>query len=152
VVTPGAQVRIVDWSHGAAGLAAVRHAVFVVEQGVPHDLEWDGLDPDCVHALALDPLGQPIGSGRLAPGGRIGRMAVLAAWRGRGVGMRLLDALIGEARRRGLASVHLHAQVHAMPFYARSGFVAHGPEFDEAGIPHREMQLSLGDARSEAGP
>lgn len=142
-MTSAASVRIVDWTLAVDALAEVRHAVFVVEQGVPADLEWDGLDPQCTHALACDPGGRAIGSGRMTPEGRIGRMAVVADWRGRGVGARLLAALIAEARRRGLDSVFLHAQVHALPFYARYGFLSQGPEFDEAGIPHREMRLSL---------
>jgi len=136
-------VRIADWSRDAAALRDVRHAVFVVEQHVPESLEWDGIDAQCVHALALDASGHVIGCGRLLPDGHIGRMAVRAPWRGRGVGRSILDLLIGLARQRGDARVVLNAQTQAMPFYARAGFVPSGPEFDEAGIPHRAMMLTL---------
>jgi len=136
-------VRIADWSRDAAALRDVRHAVFVVEQHVPESLEWDGIDVQCVHVLAVDAAGQAIGCGRLLPDGHIGRMAVRAPWRGHGVGRSILDVLIGLARARGYARVVLNAQTHALAFYARAGFVVSGSEFDEAGIPHREMALAL---------
>jgi predicted GNAT family N-acyltransferase len=136
-------VRVADWSLEAAALRDVRHEVFVVEQRVPESLEWDGVDPQCTHALAVDADGHAIGCGRLLPDGHIGRMAVRATWRGRGVGRAILDLLIGLARARGDARVVLNAQTQAMPFYARAGFAASGPEFEEAGIPHREMALPL---------
>jgi predicted GNAT family N-acyltransferase len=136
-------VRVADWSREAVALREVRREVFVVEQRVPESLEWDGLDPQCVHALAIDAAGQAIGCGRLLPDGHIGRMAVRVPWRSCGVGRAILDLLIGLARARGDARVVLNAQTQAMPFYARAGFVASGPEFEEAGIPHREMALPL---------
>ena len=136
-------VRVADWQRDAPTLRDIRYEVFVVEQRVPESLEWDGIDPQCVHALAVDDEGQGIGCGRLLPDGHIGRMAVRAPWRGRGVGQMILDVLIQLARQRGDARVVLNAQTQAMPFYARAGFVASGPEFDEAGIPHREMALAL---------
>src|SRR5512139_3165683 len=121
-------VRVADWSRDAAALRDIRYEVFVVEQGVPEALEWDGIDGRCAHALALDVAGHAIGCGRLLPDGHIGRMAVRAPWRGRGVGRAILDVLIGLARQRGDPSVVLNAQTQAMPFYARAGFVASGPE------------------------
>jgi predicted GNAT family N-acyltransferase len=121
----------------------VRRAVFIVEQGVPEELEWDADDPVATHALALTADGQPVGTGRLLPDGHIGRMAVSAAWRRRGVGQAILRWLIDCARARGDAAAHLHAQTHALGFYARAGFIAHGAVFMEAGIPHRAMSLSL---------
>jgi predicted GNAT family N-acyltransferase len=136
-------VRVADWHRDAPTLRDIRYEVFVVEQRVPEALEWDGIDAQCVHALAVDDEGQAIGCGRLLPDGHIGRMAVRAPWRGRGVGQMILDVLIQLARQRGDARVVLNAQTQAMPFYARAGFVASGPEFDEAGIPHREMALAL---------
>ena len=136
-------VRIVDWTAGEARLRAIRLAVFVVEQNIPEELEWDAMDAVSVHALAEDPAGTPIGCGRLLPDGHIGRMAVLSDWRGRGVGAALLERLIAVARARGDARVLLHAQVQAMPFYARFGFVPEGEAFMEADIPHRTMARTL---------
>ncbi len=132
-------VRLVTWDEAGERLGAVRETVFVHEQNVPLELEYDGLDPDCIHALAETADGQAIGTARLRPGGHIGRMAVLAPWRGRGVGGALLRALIDEAERNGVTETYLHAQVQALDFYARYGFEAIGPEFMDAGIPHRKM-------------
>lgn len=128
----------------AADLRAVREPVFVHEQGVPRDIELDALDPACIHVLARDADGRPIGTGRLAPDGRIGRMAVLAAWRGRGVGRALLRRLVEAAAERGLPEVHLHAQVDAEGFYAAEGFLPEGERFEEAGIVHQAMRRRLG--------
>jgi predicted GNAT family N-acyltransferase len=134
-------VERVTWADARESLACVRRAVFIEEQGVPEALEWDADDASAVHALASDAEGVPIGTARLLRTGRIGRMAVLPAWRRRGVGTAMLRLLIGTAREGGLPRLVLHAQVHAMPFYERHGFVARGEEFSEAGIPHREMVL-----------
>jgi hypothetical protein len=137
------EVNLVSWRDEAPRLAAVRRTVFIEEQHVPEALEWDDADVDNVHALALAPDGTPIGTGRLLPDGHIGRMAVLASHRGRGVGAAVLLTLIEAARERGHDVVELAAQLHAIGFYARFGFVAHGPVFDDAGIPHRTMTLRL---------
>jgi predicted GNAT family N-acyltransferase len=136
-------VRTGSWSRNEQALRFVRHAVFVVEQRVPAPLEWDDADSASLHALAVDEKGEPIGCARLLPDGHVGRVAVLATWRRRGVGSALLRCLIDEARRQGYRAVLLNAQVEAMPFYARHGFVARGPAFDEAGIPHQAMERSL---------
>ncbi len=135
-------VRIADWEVDGAALRAIREAVFVREQQVPVELEWDGLDAECMHVLA-EAAGKPIGTGRLLRDGRIGRMAVLAEWRGRGVGRMLLEFLVESARQRGHAAVVLHAQVRAIPFYVRCGFRPVGEEFMDAGIAHRTMILHL---------
>lgn len=140
---PSFHVRLVDWREASAVLDALRFEVFVVGQGVPAELERDGRDPDCAHVLAVSDAGEPIGTGRLLPDGRIGRMAVLAPWRGRGVGAAMLDALMDEARRRGFTETHLHAQSHAKDFYARHGYVVEGEEYLEAGIPHVGMRARL---------
>ena len=121
-------------------LARIRTAVFVVEQNVPADLEMDGRDDDCAHVLAESAAGEAIGTGRLMPDGRIGRMAVLASWRRKGVGAAILDALREEARRRGFRETYLHAQSHAADFYARHGYVVEGEEYLEAGIAHVGMR------------
>lgn len=129
----------VSWAARRRTLAAIRHRVFVAGQGVPHGLELDGRDRRARHVLALGAGGRPVGCGRILADGHIGRLAVLPAWRGRGVGAALLAALLAEARRRGLGRVFLHAQVEALPFYAAHGFTASGPVFLDAGIPHRYM-------------
>ena len=136
-------IRTVGWHEASAVLDALRFEVFVVGQGVPAELERDGRDPECIHVLALSPANEPIGTGRLLPDGRIGRMAVLAPWRGRGVGAAMLDALMNEARRRGFTETYLHAQSHAKDFYARHGYVVEGEEYLEAGIPHVGMRAKL---------
>ena len=137
------RVRLSTWRDAETALRAIRHAVFVVEQQVPETLEWDDMDTPSTHALAEDAAGAPIGCGRLLPNGYVGRMAVLRPWRDRGVGGALLQALVELARQRGYARVVLNAQVRAVPFYARHGFVATGEQFDEAGIDHRVMERRL---------
>lgn len=139
----GYTVRAARWPADADKLRRVRQAVFVREQGVPEALEWDGRDAQCLHVLAEDPRGQPIGCGRLLPNGHIGRMAVVASWRRRGVGAALLAQLLEAARDRGLREAILHAQLPAVPFYAAHGFRASGPEFEEAGLVHVEMRRRL---------
>ncbi len=137
------QVRLAHWPDDEALLRQVRESVFILEQHVPVDLEWDGVDVDCIHVLAMNQDGQAIGTGRLLQDGHIGRMAVLREWRGQGVGGQLLELLIGEARRKHCPKLLLNAQVSAVPFYERFGFVTRGDVFDEAGIPHLEMVLGL---------
>lgn len=136
-------VEAVDYQAALPQLRLVREAVFVQEQGVPLELEWDELDPQCHHVIARDAQGQPIGTGRLTPDHRIGRMAVLADWRGRGVGDALLLALIDKARELGWHDLTLHAQASAMGFYARHGFLPYGERFVEAGIEHQSMRRLL---------
>ena len=134
-------VRAARWDTERESMQAVRREVFIVEQRVPEGEEWDELDALCLHALALDAAGSPIGTGRLAPDGKIGRMAVLKPWRGSGVGAALLRFLVDAARRRGLTGCHMNAQSYAVPFYTRYGFEVEGGEFMEAGIPHRVMRM-----------
>ncbi|HZR01890.1 MAG TPA: GNAT family N-acetyltransferase [Burkholderiales bacterium] len=137
------RIRAANWRSDRAKLRAVREAVFVVEQGVPIDLEWDEFDHHSVHCLALSQAGDPVGTGRLLPDGHIGRMAVLKSWRGQGVGSAILRWLMACARARGLTEVCLNAQEHALDFYAQHGFVVEGKPFLDAGIPHRAMRCSL---------
>lgn len=131
------------WAGDADALRAVRTEVFIVEQAIPEDEEWDEHDARSHHVIARDPQGRPIGTGRLTPLHTIGRMAVVRAWRGKGVGEAVLRSLVERAREMRLPAVELHAQTHAIPFYAREGFVAFGDEYDECGIPHRSMRLDL---------
>ncbi|WP_457674600.1 GNAT family N-acetyltransferase [Thiolapillus sp.] len=135
----GFTLRLARWPEDRDALRLVRETVFVREQKVPLELEWDGIDDQCLHMLAEDRDGNPIGTGRLLPDGHIGRMAVLREWRGRGVGTALLRALMEEGRKQGFERLILAAQVQAMPFYEKEGFVAEGDVFDDAGIPHRNM-------------
>lgn len=137
-------VAVVDYATSLEALRAVRDPVFVLEQRVPEAIERDALDPLCTHVLARDAQGRPVGTGRLAPDGKIGRMAVLADWRGRGVGRAMLRALVDRAAADGLGRVHLHAQVDAEAFYAAEGFLPTGERFAEAGIQHQAMLRLLG--------
>ena len=148
--TPDFHLQFATWPDHLPELRAVREPVFLVEQQVAPELEWDDLDAQSTHVLARDHNGTPIGTGRLTPQGGIGRMAVLQPWRGRGVGSALLAALIDQARESSFASVELHAQTHAIGFYERFGFKAFGPEYEEAGIPHRSMRLTLAPATDES--
>lgn len=136
-------VNILPWSEARETARAIRYAVFVEEQGVPVELEWDDQDDVSWHALAMSANGEPLATGRLLPDGHIGRMAVLRTARGTGVGARVLDALVGKAGALGYRELILNAQTHAAPFYARAGFAQVGAEFEEAGIPHVEMRRTL---------
>ena len=137
------RVQVVDFQSALAELRGVRDEVFVGEQGVPVEIEHDALDPACTHVLARLLDGTPVGTARLTPDRHIGRMAVRAPWRGRGVGDALLLALVDEARRRGWPDVALNAQVPAIGFYARHGFQPEGGRFMEAGIEHQAMRRTL---------
>ena len=136
-------VEIVSWVDKEAVLVAIRDKVFIEEQSVPEELERDPQDQDYVHALAISNQGEAMGTGRLLPGGKIGRMAVLGAWRGHGVGAALLEALVEFARERGDREVMLDAQTTAEAFYQRHGFISEGDIFMDAGIPHIRMRRSL---------
>ncbi len=132
-----------DWAACQRDAMAIRQEVFVEEQNVPPELELDAEDERCVHAIAYNEEGQAIGTGRLLPNAHIGRIAVRADYRGSGVGSRLLDALVDEARRRRHMEVVLSAQTHARGFYARHGFVAEGGTYMDAGIEHVTMRHAL---------
>jgi len=140
-------VRIGSWDELGQQMRALREQVFVLEQKIPADLEWDEADASAIHALAVNRFGMPLATGRLlehVPGvAKIGRMAVAQTMRGSRVGRSVLDALMKAARGRGDHEVVLHAQLSAAPFYARAGFSERGPVFVEAGIPHVEMVRSL---------
>ena len=131
-------LRLGGWAELAAQAAPIRFEVFVEEQRVPAEMELDEFDALSCHALALVD-GRPVGTGRLLPDGHIGRMAVVVGWRGRGVGAVLLQALIDEAGRRGMAQLALSAQTHALGFYRRFGFMPEGEVYEEAGLPHQVM-------------
>ncbi|MEV6951429.1 GNAT family N-acetyltransferase [Streptomyces sp. NPDC051183] len=138
-----------------AACFAVRTEVFVVEQSVPESIEYDAYDAGAVHVLAVGPDGEPLGTGRLLHGaaalgktgsedvGSLGRLAVRKAARGLGVGVALVRAIEAQAAGMGLRAVDLGAQTHALGFYERLGYEAYGPEFQDAGIPHRAMRRPL---------
>lgn len=131
-----ASIELGPWDAMRELAQPVRYQVFVIEQKVPLELEWDDMDAASLHAIARGADGSIIATGRLLPDGHIGRMAVLQEHRGKGIGGALLHALMERARARGDASVLLNAQVQAQDFYARHGFAPEGPTFMEAGIPH----------------
>ena len=130
-----------SWRDSSEALTAVRHAVFIEEQHVPKALELDESDKRFHHVLVTIADNLPIGTGRIGPDGRIGRMAVLKAYRRQGVGTALLAALLDYARQEQYAGVHLHAQLSAIPFYEKHGFIVDGEPFMDAGIAHRNMIL-----------
>jgi predicted GNAT family N-acyltransferase len=141
---PAVTLQTASWQHDRPPIERVRRAVFIEEQGIPEREEWDAADPACMHVVAFGPNRDAVGTGRLDPTGKIGRVAVLPQYRGTGVGAAIVSHLVGLARRQGLAQVHLNAQTSALGFYERLGFRAEGPEFDEVGIPHRRMSQRIG--------
>ena len=136
-------IRITSFSESENEIRSVRDTVFGREQGVPRDLDWDGEDPNCTHALAKYSDGSLIGTGRMRSDGKIGRLAVLACGRGNGIGGNILEALVGEARARRLNRVYLHAQSQTVAFYEKHGFRKEGSAFVEAGISHVRMIRDL---------
>jgi predicted GNAT family N-acyltransferase len=142
VAEPQIECVLAAWAVDRPVLERIRREVFIREQEIPESEEWDGEDAGSVHVLAR--LNRdPVGTGRLEPAGKIGRIAVIAGMRGRGIGTRILLRLLDEARRLGIREPYLHAQVQAVPFYERLGFSCRGDVFDEAGIPHVRMSLVL---------
>jgi predicted GNAT family N-acyltransferase len=137
------RLKIGDWSNLQASAAPIRLEVFVHEQHVPLEEEIDAVDAACVHAVAFDVHGSALATGRLLPDGHIGRMAVLKAVRGQGLGSAVLQALMQQAQQKGFVEVVLSAQTHAQQFYVRHGFVPEGAEYLDANIPHVLMRKAL---------
>ena len=138
-------VRDADFTADFASIRRVRETVFIDEQRVPRELEFDDRDPLCFHVLAFE--GEvPVGTGRLDLdyGGKVGRVAVVATHRGRGVGTAVMDRLHAIARERNQRRVWCHAQLTAAPFYERLGYVRDGDVFVEAGIDHVRMEYAPG--------
>jgi predicted GNAT family N-acyltransferase len=134
-------IQLVTWQTHAAPLKAVREEVFIKEQHVPVELEWDGMDETAQHLLALSIVGEPIGCARLTGGGNIGRMAVLKPWRGLGVGYALLTKAVSLYQQQGAERITLSAQMHAIPFYEKFGFKGCSEPYLDAGILHVDMRL-----------
>lgn len=141
------EVRVGSWAELGQDAQAIRAEVFVREQKIPAELEWDAADAACVHAVAYNRFGLPLATGRwvqqAAKVAKIGRMAVIAPLRSAAVGGRVLGELMQSACRSGNELAMLHAQTSASAFYSRAGFEVRGPVFDEAGIPHVEMVNAL---------
>ena len=138
------------WRDLQKDASAVRVRVFVEEQNIPLEMDWDEADKVALHAVAHNRLGQPLATGRLLQGdpaepgvARIGRMAVERVVRGTRLGRDILEALADAARQRGNRELRLHAQCSALGFYERLGFAVQGAPFDEAGIPHVTMTRAL---------
>jgi predicted GNAT family N-acyltransferase len=125
-----------------AMLKALREQVFIIEQSVPEYIEWDEYDESAIHLLALDDAQQAIGCARiLLERGRVGRMGVLKAWRGNGVGYALLMEAIAISKAHGLQQLQLSSQTHAIPFYEKAGFVVTSDAYIDANIWHKDMEL-----------
>jgi len=140
-------VQVGDWPTLRSQACVIRADVFIDEQKIPADMEWDEADATGVHAVAFNRFGVPLATGRLLRHGpevsRIGRLATIQAVRGTGVARAVLEALMQEARKRGDAEVRLNAQTSAQGFYSRAGYACVGPVFEEAGIAHVEMSRAL---------
>jgi len=138
------EVRRADYAKDADAIRDIRVRVFNLEQGVAAEVDFDGLDPSAIHVIAYAD-NELVGTARMleleSGSAKIGRMAVLKKYRGKGIGLRMAEALINMARAMGMKAVELNSQVSALGFYEKLGFAAEGPIFKEAGIEHRKMRL-----------
>lgn len=142
-MTTSFTVSLVCWHDGEPLLRSIREAVFIREQGIPAELEWDGLDETCRHALALSHQGGAIGCGRMFANGHVGRISVLPQWRKQKVGTAIMEALLDYARAHDYKQVDVDAQTVSVPFYRKFGFAEQGKTFMDAGLPHIKMKLKL---------
>ena len=147
---PMVEVKTGAWAQLGKDAGTLRTRVFIEEQGIPQEMEWDDADHSAVHAVAYNRVGLALATGRLLQHGpaadrvgRIGRMAVNSVLRGASLGRDILQALLDAAVARGDREVLLHAQTSAQGFYSRLGFTPRGPQFDEVGIAHQEMFVRL---------
>jgi len=136
-------IKTCTWESHKQQLSAIRREVFIQEQQVPEELEWDEFDETAQHIIALDKHHQAVATGRIKADGHIGRMAVLKSYRQQGIGSEILLALLDVAKQQNLNSVYLHAQVNAIQFYEKQGFSCNSDEFLDAGIPHKSMVKEL---------
>lgn len=132
-------IYLARWAESENEIRSIRSEVFIKEQHVPEELEWDGMDEEAIHVIAMDENQQPVGTGRLLSTGQIGRMAVLPQERNKGIGSDMLDTLIRYAQQHLATTVFLNAQLYAVGFYKRHGFVQVGENFEDANIPHCKM-------------
>jgi len=136
-------IKVLPWDTARTFAEPIRRTVFINEQRVPESMEWDGLDENAIHAVAFDSDGQTLGYARLLPSKQLGRMAVYAEHRRKGVGSALLSTLEDEALKLHYDHIFLHAQIQALPFYEQRGYKSQADPFDEAGIPHLMMTKIL---------
>lgn len=136
-------IRSATWRADQSEIAFVRRQVFIIEQKIPESEEWDDADGNSSHVLVFSEKRDVVGTGRIEPTGKIARLAVLAEFRGQGVGSLMLTRLVEEARQLGFSQVFLHAQTHALNFYKKFGFVSDEEIFSEGGIPHVLAHLDL---------
>ncbi|WP_318472220.1 GNAT family N-acetyltransferase [Photobacterium leiognathi] len=137
------EIKIVAFDDAHRGLIrTVREQVFIQEQQIDPEIEFDGLDSEAVHVLVMDGE-QPLGTGRILSDGHIGRIAIMKAARGQGLGAKVVQALVKYAQQQGYPRVDLGAQTHAVDFYRKLGFMPYGDEFMEANIPHQAMEQML---------
>ncbi|KPA54015.1 GNAT family acetyltransferase [Photobacterium leiognathi subsp. mandapamensis] len=137
------EIKIVAFDDAHRGLIrTVREQVFIQEQQIDPEIEFDDLDSEAVHVLVMDGE-QPLGTGRILADGHIGRIAIMKAARGQGLGAKVVQALVEYAQQRGYPRVDLGAQTHAVDFYRKLGFMPYGDEFMEANIPHQAMEQML---------
>jgi predicted GNAT family N-acyltransferase len=139
---PTIWIKQTSWQSSESEIRRIRTAVFVEEQNVTLDLDFDGLDPNCIHWLAYAD-NSAVGTGRLLPDGHFGRMAVLKPQRRRGIGDAIMRAVIETALTNKLPELFLHAQLTALPFYSGLGFIGYGEQFMDADMPHLAMKLRL---------
>ena len=147
---PEWNIKIADWLEPSeqAAIRASREQVYIIEQNVSEELEWDGLDEECLQLLVSHPKHGALATARLCYNnetgyGHIGRMSVLKEWREQGIGHSMLDMLIEHANMQQISHLELNAQTHAMKFYTKHGFDAYGEEFLDAGIPHYAMKKDI---------
>ncbi|MCW9024690.1 MAG: GNAT family N-acetyltransferase [Gammaproteobacteria bacterium] len=143
------EIKTASFSSDHDAICHIREQVFIHEQQVPEELEWDGLDDQAFHLLALTTEQQPVGTVRMLNNGHIGRMAVLPDYRHQGAGHALLNHVLKVANQQHLDRVFLHAQTSAVSFYEQQGFISEGPIFMDAGIPHQTMHKSLSAKKPE---
>ncbi len=136
-------IHVCAWRSHQQQLSAIRRAVFIQEQQVPEELEWDEFDESAQHVIAVNNEGKPIATGRIKVDGHIGRMAVLKTYRQQGIGSAILLTLLAVAKQQNIDRVYLHAQVSAISFYEQHGFVCSSEQFMDAGIPHKSMTKRL---------
>jgi exodeoxyribonuclease VII large subunit len=144
-MTDALSIQTGSWARLSSWAAEVRRAVFVVEQGIPESEEWDDIDHEAVHFVALLD-GEAVGCARLTRDAKVGRMAVLAPWRGQGIGKRIVQTCIEFAVSRQFTELRLSAQSHAISFYEKQGFLPQGEPHVEVGIAHQWMSLQIDDA------
>jgi predicted GNAT family N-acyltransferase len=131
------------WNAHNKELSEIRRKVFINEQHVPEELEWDKDDETSIHFLALDQNNNPLACARIKPDGHIGRMAVLKEFRNKGIGSTILIAIVDMAKRNNIKKLYLHAQTSAITFYSKYEFTICSAEFMDAGIPHKTMERNI---------